>query len=205
MRRLLRHRRRSEPPLYVIDSHPTEVCRLVRAGSKERIGGLARTGYCAALKRFFHGVREHLIFTPQGRIAFVVEMPGNRHDVQGLYALLETAFEGHLLGDNAYWPRKPKREELARKGIHVTAESRSNWKFQYPPITKAWLKTLRGRVERRISLFDAQFHAGRTLCRTVKHYMARRWTKALAHDCSRHVSTVRHLPEESCAHFRLAA
>lgn len=182
-----------------------DVCRLVRAGSKERIGGLARTGYCAALKRFFHGVREHLIFTPQGRIAFIVQMPGNRHDVQGLYALLETAFRGQLLGDNAYWPRPSKREELAQQGIHVTAESRSNWHFQYPPITKAWLKTLRGRIERRIALFDAQFHGGRTLCRSVKHYMARRSAKALAHNCSRHVSTVRHLPQESCAHFRLAA
>lgn len=150
-------------------------------------------------------MREHLVFTPQGRIAFVVEMPGNRHDVQGLYALLATAFEGHLLGDNAYWPRGSKREELARKGIHVTAESRSNWNFQYPPITKAWIKALRGRVERRIALFDAQFHAGRTHCRSLKHYTARRWAKALAHDCSRHVSTARQLPEESCAHFRLAA
>ena len=164
-------------------------------------------------------MREHPIFTPQGRIAFVVEAPGrhvglrpgrtsrpgNRQDVQGRYALLATAFEGRLLGEGACRPRESKREELARKGVHVTAESRSSWSFQYPPITKAWLKALRGRVEGRISLFDAQFHAGRTLCRSEKHYMARRWTKALAHDCSRHVSAVRQLPEESCAHFRLAA
>jgi hypothetical protein len=133
------------PSCYVIDSHPVDVCRPVRAGKKIRLGGMARTGYCASLKRFFHGVREHLVFTPQGRIAFLQLMPGNRHDVQGLYALLETEFSGTLLGDNAYWPRKEKREELLRHGIEVVAESRSNWKFQYPEITRVWLKTLRGR------------------------------------------------------------
>jgi hypothetical protein len=36
---------------------------------------------------------------------------------------LATAFEGHLLGDNAYWPRGPKRDELAQQGVHVTAEN----------------------------------------------------------------------------------
>jgi len=135
----------------------------------------------------------------------MVQIPGNRHDVQGLYQLLETSFEGALLGDNAYWPREEMRVKLAGKRVEVWAESRSNWKFQYPPITRKWLKTLRGRVERRIGLFDSQFNAGRTLCRSSKHYDARRWTKALAHNCSRHINTVRHLPGESCAHFRLAA
>ena len=89
----------------VIDSHPVDVCRTVRAGKKKRLGGLAATGYCASLKRWFHGVREHLMVTPQGRIAAVVQIPGHRHDVQGLYALLKTSFAGHLLGDNAYWPQ----------------------------------------------------------------------------------------------------
>ncbi len=97
------------------------------------------------------------------------------------------------------------RQKLEAKGIPVMAESRSNWKFQYTPRTKKWLKKCRGCVERRIGLFDVQFHAGRTLCRSAKHYHARRWTKALAHNLSRHVNAVRKLPAESVAHFRLAA
>ena len=117
-------------------------------------------------------------------------MPGNRHDVRGLYALLETEFSGTLLGDNAYWPRKEKREELLRHGIEVVAESRSNWKFQYPKITRAWLNTLRGRaaggrtssdgvggrVERRIGLFDGQMNAGATRNRNPRRLLGRRWT-----------------------------
>jgi len=187
-----------------MDSHPVHVCRPVRARKKRRLGGLARTGYCHALRQRFHGVREHLIFTPQGRIAHLAEIPGNRHDVIGLYSLLKTRFSGHLLADNAYWPREDKRQRLARKGILVTAESKSDWHFQYPPITKAWLKVLRGRVERRISLFDSQFQAQRTLCRSPKHYWARRWTKAAALNCSRHVNATHQLPEEALEHLRLA-
>jgi hypothetical protein len=205
VRSLLRARRRGVSPLFIIDSHPVDVCRPVRAGKQERLGGLAQTGYCSALKRWFHGVREHPIFTPQGYIASVQQVPGNRHDVQGLYALLKSSFVGHLLGDNAYWPRAEKRDQLARQGITVMAASRSNWHFQYPPRQKAWLKRTRGRVERRIGLFDKQFHADRTLCRSERHYYARRWMKALAHNVSRHVNAAEKLPLESLAHFRLAA
>lgn len=95
-------------------------CSSFRAGRKKRLGGIARKGYCASLKRWFHSVREHLIFTPEGRIAFVVQIAGNRHDVNGLYALLKTTFEGHLLGDNAYWPKAKKRSKLAARQVTIT-------------------------------------------------------------------------------------
>ena len=73
---------------------------------------MARKGYCASLKRWYIGVREHLFFTLDGRLAFMVQVAGNRHDTQGLYALLKTAFQGALLADNGYWPSREKREEL---------------------------------------------------------------------------------------------
>lgn len=166
---------------------------------------MARRGYCASLKRWFHGVREHLVFTPGGRIAFVLQVPGNRHDSQGLYALLHTTFRGHLLGDNAYWPRADQREALASQGITVAAATRSNWKVRNTPQDEALLKKWRGSVERRIGLFDRQFNAPRTLCRSRRHYEARRWAKVLSHNLSRHLNGKLRRPPESVAHFRLAA
>ena len=145
------------------------------------------------------------MFTPGGRIAFVLQVPGNRHDVQGLYGLLKTTFHGHLLGDNAYWPKATKREALARHGITVTAATRSNWKARNTAEDKALLKRWRGKVERRIGLFDSQFNAGRTLCRSRRHYEARRWAKVLSHDLSRHLNRKLRRPAESVAHFWLAA
>jgi len=157
------------------------------------------------LKRWFHGIREHLVFTSGGRIAFVLQVPGNRHDVQGLYGLLKTTFRGHLVGDNAYWPKATKRETLARRGITVTAATRSNWKVQNTAEEKTLLRQWRGKVERRIGLFDQQFYAGRTLCRSRRHYEARRWFKVLSHNLSRHLNRKLRRPAESVAHFRLAA
>ena len=130
-------------------------------------------------------------------------MPGNRHDVQGLYGLLKTTFRGHLVGDNAYWPKATKRETLARRGITVTAATRSNWKVHNTAEEKALLK--HGKVERRIGLFDQQFNAGRTLCRSRRHYEARRWAKVFSHNLSRHLNRKLRRPTESVAHFRLAA
>ena len=200
-----RYGRRRATPFFIMDSHPVDVCRPVRAGKKKRLGGLARKGYCASLKRWYHGVREHLIFTPEGRIVFVVQIAGNRHDVNGLYALLKTTFQGHLLGDNAYWPKAKKRSKLAEKKITITADTRSNWHIKNPPEEQDLLDTWRGRVERRIGLFDTQFYAGRTLCRSLKHYHARRWTKIFAHNFSRHLNTELNRPEESLMHYQLAA
>lgn len=162
-------------------------------------------GYCASLRRYFHGVREHLLLTPGGLIAQLVHVPGNRHDVQGLYALLKTDFRGWLLADNGYWPKSEKREELASHGIHVLADSRSNWKEQHDPFLASALRNKRQPIERRIGLYDQQFHADRTLCRSKRHYLARRSAKALTHNSSRFVNERHGYSRESMIHFQLVA
>lgn len=197
--------RRSRPPLFIIDSHPVDVCRTVRVHGENRLEGLARTGYCAALTRWFHGVREHLVFTPTGLIRTVVQIPGNRHDVQGLYALLKSSLRGLVLGDNAYTPRPEKARKLADVGIEVIAAQRSDAVERHPKLVRILLKDWRRRVERRIALFDEQFNASDTLCRSPQHYRARRWMKVLAHNLSRLLNSLNHLKRESVAHYRLAA
>lgn len=169
------------------------------------MGGLVRNGYCPALNRYYHGVREHLIFTPGGRVAFLAHVPGHRHDVQGLYGLLRTQFRGHLVGDNAYWPRPDMREKLKAHGITVAAATKPQWAMHNPAELQRFLRINCKRMERRIALFNTQFHAARTLCRSRKHFEARRWTKALALNLSRHLNQELKQPLESTAHFRLAA
>jgi hypothetical protein len=130
---------------------------------------------------------------------------GRSHVDPALGEIAGDSFAGHLLGDNAYWPRAERRAQLAEQEITVQAASRSNWRFQYPPAEQAWLKRTRGGVERRIGLFDQQFDAGRTRCRSVTHLWARRWTKALAHNASRQINAALRRPLESVQHLHLAA
>jgi len=178
----------------------------VRADHKKtRLDGLCKIGYCASLDRYFVGVREHLIFTEDGYLAHIEQIAGNRHDTQGLYALLQTDFQGRLLADNGYWPNPEKKQELLAHGIEVIAQTRMNMTFQYPEHVEEWLQKKRGAIERRIGLFNQQFNAGRTLCRSKKHYEARRCCKALAHNGSRHLNRQFGRPMESLAHYRAAA
>lgn len=145
------------------------------------------------------------MFTTGGLIATVAQVQGQRYDLHGLYALMETSFEGTLVGDNGYWTDEDDRRMMFDGGLRVAAFPKSNQHAQYLPITGATLRGVRGRVERRIGLFDRQFHAGRTLNRSRRHYIARRLAKAAAHNSSRRISTAKDLPTDSVEHFRLCA
>lgn len=163
---------------------------------------MATKGYCASLKRWFIGLREHLVFTPDGRIATMFQMKGNCHDIHGLYVLLEASFRGCLLADNGYWPGPDKREKLAQHGITVIASSRRNQKFRHTRKNAALLKKYRPYIERFIGLFNQQFHASRTRCRNFKNYMARRWFKVMAHNASRSINKENQWSKNSLAHIR---
>ena len=177
----------------------------MRAGEAQRLNGLAKTGYCAALKMYFHGVREHLIFTPGGLLAGLVQLSGNRHDVNGVYALLKTAFKGTLIGDKAYQPNPAKRAQLNQHGIQVHAIPKANAKLPLAPVLVEGLNKRRAPIERRIGLFNKQFNAHRTLNRSERHYRARRLAKALAHNISRVINRKNDRPVERVLYLRYAA
>lgn len=182
------------------------MCRTKRAEVTDvRLNGLGKIGYCAGMARWYCGVREHLIFTPHGMVADVVHVPGNRHDVHGLYALLRTNFRGRLFADNAYTPGAKLDQQLSAQDIFVVAQSRKDSRRPLPPRTRAFVHRQRSRVERRIGLFDRQFDAGRTLCRSERHYRARSWFKVLAHNLSRYLNPKLHYSAEKMLHFRIAA
>jgi len=125
--------------------------------------------------------------------------------VIGLYSLLETSFTGHLIGDNAYWPKRDKRKALEEKGITVTAATRDDWHIRNSPQVASRISKVRYVIERRIHLFNEQFHAHRTLCRSRKHYLARRWTKAVAYNVTRYINSKNNWNYESVIHFQIAS
>ena len=138
-------------------------------------------------------------------MAYVQHVSGNKHDVNGLYALLHTTFKGALLGDSAYQPNPTMNEKLHAQGIRAHAEQKANAKEPRPEYLRQWLHVRRSPIERHIALFNEQFAAGRTLNRSVRHFLARRWTKALAHNCSRYINLANQLPVASVRHFHAAA
>jgi len=72
----------------------------------------------------------------------MLQLEGNRHDVQGLYSFLDTSFRGCLLADNGYWPKQDKRIALEEHGITVIACTRSNQKHRHTKSNAALLKNI---------------------------------------------------------------
>jgi hypothetical protein len=177
----------------------------MRSKLLRRLGGLAATGYSASKKEYFHGVREHLVCTPGGRIACVAHVAGNRHDVNGLKALLQTSFTGRLYADCAYQPKDRLREKLERRGIRMIAAKKKNAKLPLAPQLAKLQKKRRAPIERRIALHNKHFHAHRTLNRGKKHYIARRWIKALARNTAIHINIENGWRKEAVAHLSAAS
>ena len=138
-------------------------------------------------------------------LAGVIQLPGNRHDVHGAYALLKTAFTGVFYADNAYTPNAVKREELHARGIKICAVPKQNALMPLAPCLDAYLRKRRGAIERFIALYNQQFNAGRTLNRCARHYLARRAFKLLSHNCSRITNKALNRSIHSVAHFHAAA
>lgn len=138
-------------------------------------------------------------------LAMVLQVPGNRHDVNGLHALLREQFCGLLLGDNGYTPGKKLDAKLRAQGITIIAQKRKDARCPMPPETSKFVHAKRSRVERRIALFDQQLSADRTLNRNRRHYAARRWFKALTHNLSRYINPTLGNAAEQMLHFRIIA
>lgn len=145
------------------------------------------------------------MFTAEGRVATLVQVPGNRHDVNGLYALLKTAFQGTLYADCAYAPNARLSEQLKKAGIRVVPARKKNARLPLAPELAEFQKKRRAPIERRIGLFDDQLNARRTLNRSEPHYRARRWTKALARNTSIHINVQNEWTTEATSHFRAAS
>ena len=77
----------SEHTEYLLDSFPIPLCDNIRIFNVKLIDSEDFRGYIASKKRYFYGVKIHLISTKDGIPVEFVFMPGAANDVRGLNAL----------------------------------------------------------------------------------------------------------------------
>ncbi|MTJ47925.1 IS982 family transposase [Dolichospermum sp. UHCC 0259] len=77
----------SEHTEYLLDSFPIPLCDNIRIFNVKLIHSEDFRGYIASKKRYFYGVKIHLISTKDGIPVEFVFMPGAANDVRGLNAL----------------------------------------------------------------------------------------------------------------------
>lgn len=72
---------------YLLDSFPVAVCDNIRIPCCRLLKGEEYRGYIASKKRYFYGIRIHLVSTPDGVPVEWVFLPAAAHDTRGLSTL----------------------------------------------------------------------------------------------------------------------
>lgn len=88
---------------YVVDSVPVPICDNIRIPRSRLVRGEAYRGYIKAKRRYFYGVRIHILATTTGLPVEFIFMPGAPHDSQALFSLpLDLPPGSTLFGDSGY-------------------------------------------------------------------------------------------------------
>ena len=133
--------------LYVIDSFPIAVCdnyRICRDHSYGR--DEAYRGYIASKKRFFYGVRIHLLVTEHFEPVEFFLLPGRIADVEALDCYrFELPNGSTVYGDGAY---NDSEQEilLSEAPLHLLPKRKKNMHHQFP----GWVRFLQDHYRKRI-------------------------------------------------------
>jgi hypothetical protein len=88
---------------YLVDSFPVSVCDNIRISRCRLVNAPEYRGYIASKRRYFYGVRVHLLTTADGIPVEMVFLPGSAHDLRGLQTLpLNLPPQSEIYGDKAY-------------------------------------------------------------------------------------------------------
>lgn len=159
------HKQGNESQQYAVDSMPAVVCdnyRICRSRLYPRKKhGEAFRGYIACKKRFFYGLRVHLVMTTSGLPVEVMLAPGSEADISAFRRLaLDLPPEARIFADAGYLDQH-EEALLADAGVHLVAQRRKNAKEPLAPWVAYITKRERKRIETVFSQIASAF--GRTI------------------------------------------
>jgi hypothetical protein len=124
--------------IYSIDTFPIPVCDNYRIRRARLYQGKAYRGYIASKKRYFYGLKLHLMVTEEGQPVEFFLSPGSFFDGAGLYAFdFDLPAGAQVVGDKAY-NNYPVEDMLAVAGIQLSPFRKKNSKRPVP----AWVAYL---------------------------------------------------------------
>jgi hypothetical protein len=161
------HKEASQTQEYAVDSLPVAVCdnyRICRSHLyPRRRHGEAFRGFIASKKRYFYGLRVHLVMTTSGLPVEVMLAPGAEADISAFRRLqVDLPAGAHLFADAAYLDQH-EEALLADAGLHLVVPRRKNSKSPLPPWVNYIAKQERKRIEtvfsQIVSAFGRKVHA----------------------------------------------
>jgi len=140
--------------VYIIDSFPIAACDNIRIPRSRRYQGEAWRGYQASKRRYFYGLKIHVLITAQGQPVEFFLTPGADSDTKALkqYAL-DLPQNATVTGDKAY--NDYAYEDLLKEvDIQLIPLRKKNSKRCLDPAVHYWMSTARKAVETTGSLIE---------------------------------------------------
>ena len=159
------HKQGNESQQYAVDSMPAVVCdnyRICRSRLyPTKKHGKAFRGYIACKRRFFYGLRVHLVMTTSGLPVEVMLAPGSEADISAFRRLpLDLPPQARIFADAGYLDQH-EEALLADANLHLVAQRRKNSKEPLLPWVAYIARHERKRIETVFSQIAAAF--GRTI------------------------------------------
>lgn len=149
---------------YILDSFPVAVCDNIRISNCKMLRGEQWRGFTASMRRYFYGVKVHLLVTADGIPVEFCFVPGRENDSKALTQMpFELKEQSTIYGDSGYTNYEIEDIMKEAENIYLQIERKSNSKRQDKPSLAFIKNAMRKRVEACISdikkLFLKTIHA----------------------------------------------
>jgi hypothetical protein len=144
----------NEESIYIIDSAPVAVCDNIRIGRNKIYGDEAHRGYQASKKRYFYGVKIHLLVTKDHQPVEFFLTPGSFSDTRALEQFdFDLPAGASIFADKAYTCYLVE-DLLAEAGLQLVPDRKKNTKRPWPPWLRFLLAHYRNQVETAVSMIE---------------------------------------------------
>lgn len=143
--------------VYLLDSFPIASYDNIRIKRSRRYQGAAYRGYIPSKRRYFYGLRLHLLVTAMGHPVEFFLTPGADTDTSGLHWYqFDLPAGATIVGDKAF-NHYGIEDDLAAVGLTLAPLRKKNSKRAIPPWTTYWRQYVRKYVETVGSLLTQRF------------------------------------------------
>jgi hypothetical protein len=140
--------------IYVLDSYPIAACDNYRIGRSRRYTGAAWRGRQASKKRFFYGVKVHIMVTEAGQPVEFFLTPGSTSDTTAYRSYdFDLPDQAWITADKAYTDYEVE-DVINEAGLRMRPMRKSNSKRPFPPWIFYLQSTYRKIVETTGSLLE---------------------------------------------------
>jgi hypothetical protein len=141
---------------YTVDSMPFPVCDNIRISRCRLLQGEEHRSYCASKRRYYFGLKVHLLITGKGEPVELLLTPASVSDIKAFRALpLDLPEEATIHADRAYTDYQEEDLLLDSAGIILQSQRKANSKRPLLPWLEALARPIRQRVETTFSQIEA--------------------------------------------------